>query len=53
MLLAAVALLGETPHPTDDDVREALIGNLCRCTGYARIVRAVRAAAQPADEAAG
>ena len=52
MLLTAVALLAETPDPTDDDVREALIGNLCRCTGYARIVRAVRAAAQPADEAA-
>jgi aerobic-type carbon monoxide dehydrogenase small subunit (CoxS/CutS family) len=52
MLLAATALLAETPHPTEDDVRDALIGNLCRCTGYARIVRAVCAAAGTADEAA-
>jgi carbon-monoxide dehydrogenase small subunit len=45
MLLAAAGLLAETPHPTEEDVREALVGNLCRCTGYARIVRAVLAAA--------
>src|SRR5262249_18286234 len=45
MLLAGAALLAETPHPTEEDVREALVGNLCRCTGYARIVRAVLAAA--------
>jgi carbon-monoxide dehydrogenase small subunit len=48
MLLVGAALLAETPHPTEDDVREALVGNLCRCTGYARIVRAVLAAAGPA-----
>jgi len=47
MLLAASALLAETPRPTEDDVREALVGNLCRCTGYARIVRAVLAATRP------
>ena len=35
------AFLEENPTPTEEEVREALIGNLCRCTGYARIVRAV------------
>jgi aerobic carbon-monoxide dehydrogenase small subunit len=46
MLMAAAALLAETPHPTDLAVREALAGNLCRCTGYMRIFEAVRAAAR-------
>jgi carbon-monoxide dehydrogenase small subunit len=45
MLLSSAALLEENPHPTEDQVREVLVGNLCRCTGYARIVRAVMAAA--------
>ena len=44
MLLASLALLEENPQPTEEAVREALVGNLCRCTGYARIVRAVVAA---------
>ena len=48
MLMMATALLAENPAPTETEVREALIGNLCRCTGYARIVRAVMAAAQSA-----
>jgi aerobic-type carbon monoxide dehydrogenase small subunit (CoxS/CutS family) len=45
MLLAAKALLAENPAPTADDVRDALSGNLCRCTGYTKIVAAVLAAA--------
>ena len=46
MLLAAKALLAETPSPTEHQVREALSGNLCRCTGYTKIITAVMAAAQ-------
>ena len=45
MLLSARALLAENPAPTAQEVREALSGNLCRCTGYAKIVEAVLAAA--------
>jgi carbon-monoxide dehydrogenase small subunit len=41
MLISAVALLRTTPHPTEEEVRIALSGNLCRCTGYDGIVRAV------------
>ncbi|HEY0178234.1 MAG TPA: 2Fe-2S iron-sulfur cluster-binding protein, partial [Dokdonella sp.] len=46
MLVAAHALLGRDADPDDAAVRKALSGNLCRCTGYAKIVDAVRAAAQ-------
>jgi carbon-monoxide dehydrogenase small subunit len=52
MVLAAVGLLADNPDPTDREVREGLEGNLCRCTGYHNIVRAVQAAAQ-AGPAAG
>jgi aerobic carbon-monoxide dehydrogenase small subunit len=45
MVLAAVSLLAENPDPTEQQVREGLEGNLCRCTGYHNIVRAVLAAA--------
>ncbi|MCP4539603.1 MAG: (2Fe-2S)-binding protein [Chloroflexi bacterium] len=41
VLISAHALLERNPHPTDQEVREALVGNLCRCTGYLRIVQAV------------
>jgi carbon-monoxide dehydrogenase small subunit len=41
MVLAAVSLLGRRPHPTDAEIRMALAGNLCRCTGYMRIFEAV------------
>ncbi len=45
MLLSATALLARTPRPTREEIREALAGNLCRCTGYAKIVEAVAIAA--------
>jgi aerobic carbon-monoxide dehydrogenase small subunit len=45
MILAAVDLLNANPDPTDEEIREGLEGNLCRCTGYQNIVRAVRDAA--------
>jgi carbon-monoxide dehydrogenase small subunit len=45
MVMAAVSLLQENPHPSEQDVRLGLEGNLCRCTGYHNIVRAVLTAA--------
>jgi carbon-monoxide dehydrogenase small subunit len=45
LVVAAAALLEETPSPSEDEIREALSGNLCRCTGYAKIFDAVRMAA--------
>ncbi len=45
MVMTTKALLAENPHPTEDDVRQYLRGNLCRCTGYAKIIDAVLAAA--------
>jgi carbon-monoxide dehydrogenase small subunit len=51
MILTAVALLEDNPHPTEAEVRAGLAGNLCRCTGYAKIVEAILAAsAHPAAE---
>lgn len=44
LIVATVALLARAPDPSDDDIREALSGNLCRCTGYGRILAAVHAA---------
>jgi carbon-monoxide dehydrogenase small subunit len=46
MLLAAKALLDEVPEPDEEQVKRAISGNLCRCTGYAKIIRAVRSAAE-------
>jgi carbon-monoxide dehydrogenase small subunit len=46
MILATVELLRKKPKPTMDDIREGLAGNLCRCTGYLQIFRAVQDAAQ-------
>jgi aerobic carbon-monoxide dehydrogenase small subunit len=47
-IVSATAFLAEHPDPTDDEIREGLSGNLCRCTGYQGIIRAVhRAAGQP------
>jgi aerobic carbon-monoxide dehydrogenase small subunit len=45
LVVAAAALLGHNLNPSDDEIREALSGNLCRCTGYAKIFDAVRMAA--------
>ena len=46
VLISARALLNRKPNPSEEDIREALVGNLCRCTGYVRIVRAVQKAAR-------
>jgi carbon-monoxide dehydrogenase small subunit len=45
MVMAAVSLLAEHPSPSEEEIRHALEGNLCRCTGYQNIVKAVKAAA--------
>jgi len=45
MIMAAEALLRRTPQPSDNDIRVALSGNLCRCTGYVKIIESVQAAA--------
>jgi aerobic carbon-monoxide dehydrogenase small subunit len=50
MVMATVGLLAENPNPTEAEVREGLEGNLCRCTGYHNIVRAVLAAASAQAE---
>jgi nicotinate dehydrogenase subunit A len=46
MIISATALLAEKPKPTEDDIRAALEGNLCRCGTHVRIVRAVMAASE-------
>jgi aerobic carbon-monoxide dehydrogenase small subunit len=50
MILSAKALLDENPHPSEMDVRGAISGNLCRCTGYQKIVEAIRAAGEKKGE---
>lgn len=45
MIMSIKALLDENPNPTEDEIKRALAGNLCRCTGYVNIVKAVKAAA--------
>jgi len=45
VLISARALLARNPDPSEDEIREALVGNLCRCTGYLRIIDAIREAA--------
>ena len=42
MVLAAAELLDKNPHPSEEDIREAISGNLCRCTGYEPIIKAIR-----------
>ncbi len=51
MVLTSLALLTDVPNPTDDDIRRALSGNLCRCTGYQKIFQAVKDAAIRMQEA--
>jgi carbon-monoxide dehydrogenase small subunit len=46
MIVSACALLGEQPNPTSDDIKFYLAGNICRCTGYNKIVAAVQSAAR-------
>ena len=53
ILLAGAALLKEHPHPTSEQMKEALSGNLCRCTGYTKIYEAVDAAAERLETAGG
>jgi aerobic carbon-monoxide dehydrogenase small subunit len=48
MVMATISLLEENPSPSDEEIRHALEGNLCRCTGYQNIVKAVQAAAAAA-----
>jgi len=50
MMLTARALLDRNPAPTDEEIREAISGQICRCTGYATIVRSIRWAAEHATE---
>jgi carbon-monoxide dehydrogenase small subunit len=51
ILISSKALLTRNPHPSEDQIRDALVGNLCRCTGYYRIIEAVKQAAQKAPAA--
>ncbi len=46
MIIAAKALLDRNPHPSEDEIREAISGNLCRCTGYGQIVQGIQLAAE-------
>jgi carbon-monoxide dehydrogenase small subunit len=46
ILLTAKAFLEENPHPTEEEVKEALVGNLCRCTGYVRVIQAILSCSQ-------
>jgi len=53
MILSAVALLDENPNPSEEEIRRYLQGNLCRCTGYGKIVEAIQAAAPGSSERGG
>jgi 4-hydroxybenzoyl-CoA reductase subunit gamma len=50
MIMASEALLRQNPTPTDDEIRAALSGNLCRCTGYVKIIESVHAATEAAHD---
>lgn len=51
MIMSATALLNRNPHPTEIEIREAIEGNLCRCTGYQKIVEAIQLAAEQMSQA--
>jgi carbon-monoxide dehydrogenase small subunit len=51
MMISAVALLERNPHPTEEEIRWGISGNLCRCTGYVNIIKAVQQAAEKMSEA--
>ena len=46
LLLSAVSLLGQNPHPSEAEIRRAISGNLCRCTGYLKVIHAIQAVSQ-------
>lgn len=46
MILASEAILAKNPHPSEEEIREGISGNLCRCTGYNAIVTAIQSAAK-------
>ncbi len=46
MLMSAKALLDRNPHPSEDEIKHAVSGNLCRCTGYVKIIEAIKAASR-------
>ncbi len=50
MILAAKALLEENPHPTEEEIKEVISGNLCRCTGYVKIIRAIKKVGETLNE---
>jgi carbon-monoxide dehydrogenase small subunit len=50
MLMAAKALLDRNPQPSEEEIKQAISGNLCRCTGYVKIVEAIKAASQASQE---
>jgi aerobic carbon-monoxide dehydrogenase small subunit len=51
LLMTSKALLDQNPHPSEEQIREALAGNLCRCTGYTKIIAAVRMASEESGDA--
>jgi carbon-monoxide dehydrogenase small subunit len=50
MVMAATALLDENPNPTEGEIRHAIAGNLCRCTGYVQIIKAIRVASESVSQ---